>query len=181
MGLFFKKKKSESHNLKGRVHCNEGCVLQPVGSEAKFSCRLRELNWLGVIVDNVDDDCSQYIKTKEGGCTELTIGFKIPREFGRVEVCSGNYLVSRYHDVVSGTDKLKLDFNLESSDGIEIIREFVNYRNRRFSRHLSKRRSRKILREEVILTWLVYIPVGILSAFALFAYIRNTYFPSAEY
>ncbi|MBF0197338.1 MAG: hypothetical protein HQL32_06490 [Planctomycetes bacterium] len=176
--FFFSKSKSSSLNLKGRVHCNEICSINSEHLGQDYKARLRELNWLGMVVDQVEAEHFEAIH-ELGEKEELEVSFKLPREFGRINVVSKNYLVTKYLDVTSGKEKLQLDFNIEDDDLIGIIREFVDYRNKRFNRHLSKRRSKKFITEERILLWIIYIPVLLLALFCLYAYIANKYFPSA--
>lgn len=157
MKIFGKKKKNRTkHNLKGRVQCNESCQIIAPGLDETIPGLIREFNWLGLIIDHIPFELKEIFKLKKG--EKFHIKFKMPREFGSMEFHCDTVQVSQYQDIVDGKDHLRLDVNLEDQPEIEVVREFVSYRNRRFSRHQSSRRSLKLLKSEFLLKWFIFFP-----------------------
>lgn len=172
MRLFKKRKKKLRHNLKGRVQTNESCF---VGfGDKEIPCRLREFNWLGVIVDHIDLNLTEELKDNAG--EGLRISFKLPREFGTIDVLVKSVLVSRYSDIIEGKEKIQMEFNLEEHQEIELIREFVSYRNRRFTRHQSSRKSLRFVKLSTVLIWFFYVPIAILAVFTILSWIKKQIF-----
>ena len=163
--MIFSKKQSSAPNLKGRVHCNETAQFV-LADEVPIPCRMRELNWLGFTLDQIPVQHFDAILASKG--QEITTRFSLPREFGRLEIHCSRFTVSQYTDAVDDRPKVQMIFELEDQPAVEKIRDFITYRNRRFSRHSSSRRSTKFFKQTFILKWIFFYPaILILLASAL--------------
>lgn len=161
---------SDKVDLKGRVQCNEPAQLTIPGNPA-ITCRLRELNWLGFTLDHIDTDMHERIVKKKG--QPLNANFQVPREFGIMNVDCFLYTLNEYTEISTGGRKLMIAFDLEGHSDLEKIREFVTYRNRRFSRHHSYRRSAKFFQQNFILKWFLLLPALVLIALTLVLSLRH--------
>jgi hypothetical protein len=159
--LFKKKKEKKYTNLKGRVQCNEDCEIFLKSGES-FVGRINEFNWVGFVVDYIDNSYEDKIQNIEE--EPLEFSFKMPREFGSIKVLSNNINVLKYHEIITGDDRLKLIVNVEDSEEINLIQEFVNYRNRRFARHTISRKSIAWLNRTIFLTFIYIVSLILLIA-----------------
>ncbi len=169
MSLFPFKRERTTANYKGRVQCNEpATMVLPDGRE--ISCRLRELTWLGFSLDFIPMEEEEHFKSLgQEGWAEATIN--LPRDFGRLTIKSDRLTVSSYLDIADNSDRLLAVFDLGDHPDIDKIRDFVSYRNRRFSRHHSSRKSARPLKMQYLLKWFMWVPVGFLLTSLLVLYV----------
>jgi hypothetical protein len=171
--LFFKKKKEKKYtNLKGKVQCNEDCVITLHNGE-KIHGRINELNWVGFIVDFIDGDKEKVIQQNQE--EEFNFIFKLPREFGHIEVSSKTAVISKYSEMITNDERIKMVVNVEGKDELKGLQDFINYRNRRFARHAISRKSIVWMNQTIFLTF-IYIVSAILVVAVLFSLIYKKFF-----
>lgn len=162
--LFNKKNETKYANLKGKVQCNEDCEITLTNGE-KIHGRINELNWIGFIIDFIDEKHIESINKTEG--SEFGFEFKLPREFGLLNVNSTAVAVTEYEEIVTGGKRIKMVVSLEGKPELKSMQDFINYRNRRFARHAISRKSIVWLNQTIFLTF-IYIVSSILIVAVLF-------------
>jgi hypothetical protein len=157
--LFFKSSKEKKHsNLKGRVQCNEECLITLQSGES-FKGRINEFNWVGFVVDFIDGTHKEIIHEAQN--QEIRFDFKLPREFGHITVSTKVSSVIKYQEIITNDERLKFVVSMEGKPEIELLQEFVNYRNRGFARHSISRKSIASVNQTIFLTF-IYIVSAIL-------------------
>lgn len=166
MLLFSKKDRDAGYDFKARVQCNESVELGLAAAQPPVHCRLRELNWTGFTLDQLPIELKDTLLSADA--RKISALFRLPRDFGRIEVQGGEIAVSQYDDIVDGRAKLQAAFTLADQPQLEQIREFVSYRNRRFNRYYSSRKAGSFLKTKTVLAWFVLFPAICLIILAVF-------------
>lgn len=152
-------KETETDELQkqARVQCNGPCSLLLEGQQ-EVRARLRELNWYGAVLDRIDVEPNRYLLEKH---PSLRFDFTIPREYGQVEVTTDEYVVNSYFDVIENRELLSIQLKVPEGEGLELIRPYLQYRNRSFIRS-TRRRNRKA--KSVAMVLILWVPILVLLA-----------------
>jgi len=140
------------------VQCNEECLITLHSGET-FKGRINEFNWVGFVVDFIDGIHEEKIHAMQD--IEFIFDFKLPREFGHINVATKVTSITKYPEIITKDQRIKFVVNIEGKPEIELLQEFVNYRNRRFARHSISRKSIAWVNQTIFLTF-IYIVSAIL-------------------
>lgn len=135
--------------------CSESAQLFTPDREVMIPCRMKELNWLGVVIDGIPAEERHLFTDKNK--QEKWLSTVLPREFGNLKLKINKFQVKEYEDIIQRNKMLEISMNFENEEGIGNIRDFIVYRNRRFSRHTRKRLHSKFLRKRNILMVLFFL------------------------
>ena len=166
--LFKKKKKRVPHNLKGRVQCSESCQIWLHNGE-ELQARLCELNWLGMVIDNIPGKHEEALKEP------VKLLSTLPRSFGKLELEGVSVKVTHYATPAHEDKYLRLSVVLQEGSDLDCVRDFVKYRNRRFARHQMSRKSLQAFSENAIIRWLFLFPSAV---FVLWIAVYKVFFAS---
>lgn len=131
----------DSLQEQARVQCNVPCELTRIDNDDQETGRLREFNWYGIVVDQLDPEFL-IGQSSEDDHPTLKLKFEIPRQFGIIELTAEKYVIHRYQDVIADDEKISLSFSLAKHENLKHIRDFIIYRNKSFIRSEKRKNSR---------------------------------------
>lgn len=170
----FKSKKTKYSNLRGKVQCNEDCYIT-LSDGREIKARVCELNWVGFIVDYIPDEYEEELH--EHHHDQFDFKFKLPREFGNINIKTTVLQILKYNEVITNESCIKMIVNIEDKPELEMLQEFIHYRNRRFARHGTSRKSITFLKSSSVLK-VMYLIAGVFLLAYLVSYYYIKYYNS---